>query len=456
MIRRILALLVVGLLVWLVKYLDLLFQSMNGARMALTLGFLLLASYLVGVIGERFKLPRITGYIVAGVVCGPCVAGLLSEDVLGQLVVFRDMAYGFIGLAAGSELRLSVLRARARSVLLLITFTTLIVIVGMTGVALAFHSMMPFMVGRPLLQVLAMCSLVGVVSAARSPSSAIAIISETRAEGPFSETILGVAMSMDLLILPLFSFIVAVAGLVFSSGQALDLMFLLAICGEIAASIALGVGLGYGVSVYIKKSGPQLALVLVGLCFLAYRCSQAAEDYLLSSHDMAVHFEPLLICAAAGFTIENVSAQGNRLRAAMESVALPVFVIFFTMAGANLRLGAVIDGWAVALVFVVGRLIMISLGCGIATRLAGDPPEYRRYAWLGFVTQAGVSIALASQLATAFGDWGRQLGTLLVAAIAINQIVGPVAFKYSLEKVGETRRARRKAQRALQARESTP
>ena len=456
MIRRIAALVVVGLLVWLVQHLDMLFTGMVGARMALMLGFLLLASYLVGVIGERFKLPRITGYIIAGVVFGPSLVGFFSEDVLGQLGVFRDMAYGFIGLAAGAELRLSVLRTRARSVFFLIIFTTLTVIAGMTGVAMAFHSMIPFMVGRPLLQVLAMCSLVGVVAAARSPSSAIAIISETRAQGPFSETILGVAMSMDLIILPLFSFVVAVAGLAFSPGESLDLRFILAICGEILASVALGVALGYGVSVYIRKGGPQLAMVLVGLCFLAYRCSQAAEHYLLISHDMAVRLEPLLICAAAGFTIENVSRQGDRLREAMESIALPVFVIFFTMAGATLKLDAVLDSWAVALVFVVGRLVMIALGCGIATRLARDPPEYRRYAWLGFVTQAGVSIALAGQLANAFGDWGRQLGTLLVAAIAINQIIGPVAFKFSLERVGETRRMRRQAQRTSQARESKP
>ena len=80
MIRRIVALMVVGLLVWLVQHLDLLFTGMVGARMALMLGFLLLASYLVGVIGERFKLPRITGYIIAGVVFGPSLVGFLSEE----------------------------------------------------------------------------------------------------------------------------------------------------------------------------------------------------------------------------------------------------------------------------------------------------------------------------------------------------------------------------------------
>jgi len=435
---------------------DLLFISMNGARMALMLGFLLLASYLVGVIGERFKLPRITGYIVAGVVFGPYVMEFLTDGVQGQLGVFNDMAYGFIGLVAGAELRLSVLRARARSVLYLILFTTVVVAVGMTGVAVLSSSMMPFLDGRPFLQVLAVGVLIGVVATARSPSSAIAVISETRAEGPFTETILGVTMSTDLIILPLFSITVALARLAFVSGASLDLAFLGFLSAEIVASVVLGAGIGYGVSVYIKRGGPQLAMVLVGVCFLAYRCSQAAEHYLLSAHDVTVHLEPLLICASAGFTIENLSRQGDRLREAMESVALPVFVIFFTMAGAALKLDAVIDSWAAAIVLVVGRMVMMALGSGMATRLAADPPEYRRYAWLGFVTQAGVSIALASQLAAVFGDWGRKLGTLLIAAIAINQIIGPVAFKFSLERVGETRLMRRQAQRVKPTGESTP
>jgi Kef-type K+ transport system membrane component KefB len=156
-------------------------------------------------------------------------------------------------------------------------------------------------------------------------------------------------------------------------------------------------------------------------------------------HDLGVHLEPLLICAAAGFTIQNLTHQGNRLLEEMDRVALPVYVIFFTMAGARLDLGALLATWGVALVIAGSRVATMIVGARMAGSLAGDPPPFRRYCWLGFVTQAGLSLALIAQIESSYADWGTQLATMLVAVVAINQLVGPAAFKIALEEVGEVR-----------------
>jgi Kef-type K+ transport system membrane component KefB len=440
--RQVVTLIIIGLLVWGVVQVGQGPLLERQVEIPILLGFALLAAYLVGTVVERFGLPRITGYILAGILFGPYAIDLLSFSVQNRLGVFNDMALAFIGLAAGAELRLQVLRPRAKSVLFLIVCTTGAVMVGVTGVMFLLHAWFPAMAGHGTIQVVAMCALLGVVAAARSPSSAIAIISETKAKGPFTETILGVAMSMDMLILPIFSIVAALAILAFSPGQAFNVGFVLALCGELLVSVVLGVLLGIGVSAYIKYEGPQLPLVLIGLCFAVYRSSEVFGRYLARVHETGIHLEPLLICAAAGFTIQNVSRQGQKLVEALDGVGLLVFVIFFTLAGASLNMSALATGWLAATVLVGARLLMIFLGCGIATRLSRDPPEFRRYCWLGFITQAGLSIALATQLSTAFGEWGRQLGSLLIAAIALNQILGPIAFKVALERVGEARSAR--------------
>jgi Kef-type K+ transport system membrane component KefB len=434
MIRRVITLAVVGTLVSFLRPL-----TEGGARAASAegtylLGFTLLAAYLCGQIMEQLKLPRITGYIMAGILFGPFLAGLLDASVMETLDIFNELAYAFIGLAAGAELRLAVLRGRARSIALLIVVTSIVV---MVGVGAAFYLVAPrfgVLGGLAGFQLLAVSGVVGVIAAARSPSSAIAVISETRARGPFAETILGVSVAMDAVVIFLFAVAMALAGLAFAPSEGLDLPFIASLLAALVVSLLLGVALGRLLSSYMKRQGPQIPLVVLAFCFLIYRGSILVPS---------IHLEPLLICAAAGFTIQNFSRQGPRLLEAMDWVALPVYVLFFSLAGARLDLHALVSWWGLALMVAGCRVAMIIMGTKIATGLAGDPQSFRRYAWLGFITQAGLSLALVSQLEDSHPGWGAGLATLLVAVITINQIAGPAAFLFALERVGEARGRRR-------------
>ncbi|MCP4902951.1 MAG: hypothetical protein GY906_38805 [bacterium] len=421
----------------------------DAAESTFALGFALLAAALFGEIVEHLNLPRITGYIFAGILFGPHVGGFLSVEVLGELTIFNDMAYAFIGLAAGAELKLATLRGRWKSIVLLIAGTSMVV---MIGVGSSFFAAVLYNGGflgltEPL-HLLAVAGLIGVIASARSPSSAIAIIDETKAEGPFTETILGVSVAMDVVVICLFSVAVALCGLAFSPAQGIDLGFVLMLSGEILTSIVSGIALGAGIGLYLKHRGPQLPLVIVGLCFVVYRFSEVLGDYVQTEHGVSVHLEPLLICAAAGFVIQNFSPHGRRLLRAMEGVSLPVYVIFFAMAGARLNLGAFFDTWEIALLLAGCRVAMIVIGTRLATKLAGDEPLHRKNAWLGFVTQAGLSLALIAQIEEAFPGWGTQLATILMAVVAINQLVGPAAFKIALERVGESGRNARNGRSA--------
>jgi Kef-type K+ transport system membrane component KefB len=443
MIRRVFTLGAVGILVWLLLRIADIGPGMRAAESTFMLGFALLSAALMGEIVEQIRLPRITGYILAGILFGPYVASFLAPRTLESLAIFNDMAYAFIGLAAGAELKLVTLRGRWKSIVLLIVCTTTVVMTGVGGFFFMSASWAGFLGDVVPLQILAVAGMVGVIAAARSPSSAIAIISETRADGPFSETILGVSVAMDVVVICLFSVAIALTGLAFAPEQGLDVLFVLTLSGEILASIVLGGALGAVMALYLKHEGPQIPLVIAGMCFLVYRCSEIAGTYLEQIHDIRIHLEPLLICAAAGFVIQNLSRHGGRLLDAMDGVALPVYVVFFTMAGARLDLGALAATWTVALAVAGCRIVMIVAGTRLATSLAQDPPEYRRYSWLGFVTQAGLSLALIAQIEGTLAGWGGQLATILVAVVAINQLVGPVAFKIALEKVGEVRRRQR-------------
>ena len=79
---------------------------------------------------RKAKLPLITGYILAGIVCGPCVLSLLSQPASAQLSeLINDDAMGFIGFSAGSKFLLSELRGQLRLVMS--------VLLGLVGVTYA-------------------------------------------------------------------------------------------------------------------------------------------------------------------------------------------------------------------------------------------------------------------------------------------------------------------------------
>jgi Kef-type K+ transport system membrane component KefB len=440
MIRRVVTLTAVGALVWILLQLGAEGTTSNPARGTLILGFMLLAAALLGEILEQLRLPRITGYIVAGIVFGPNATEFIDTGTLATLDVFNDLAYAFIGLAAGAELKLATLKGRWKSIVLLIVCTTAVVMTGVGGCFFVAASYGGFLGDLSMLQLLAVAGIVGVIAAARSPSSAIAIIRETRAKGPFSETVLGVSVAMDVVVIVLFSLAVAFGGLAFNPDQGMDFDFVISLGAEIGGSLVAGIVLGLLMVLYLKHKGPQIPLVIAGGCFLVYRLSVISGHYLEQTRGLQVHLEPLLVCAAAGFVIQNLSRHGDRLVSSMDQVALPIYVIFFTLAGARLDLEALAATWTVALVVAGLRVVMIIAGTRLASSLAADPPAYRKNFWLGFVTQAGLSLALISQLDSSSGDWGGRLATVLVAVVAINQLVGPAAFKMALERLGEARR----------------
>ena len=79
------------------------------------IGFVVLAAFTVGEIGGALKLPKVTGYIVSGVLLGPQVSDVLSERVVGEMATFNTLALGLIATTAGLELDLSAIRKVLRT-----------------------------------------------------------------------------------------------------------------------------------------------------------------------------------------------------------------------------------------------------------------------------------------------------------------------------------------------------
>lgn len=437
--RRLLALVGLVGLAWLIQRLP--GGEAPAARATQVAGLVILAGHVTGHLVVRLRLPRITGYLIVGLALGPHAAGLMQAEAMADLGFLNKLAVAFIALAAGAELRLHELRERFRVIGLVLLVQTVIVVTAVALVVLAVRSLLPFADGFSAGQAAVVALLFGVLAVARSPSSAIAVIRDCRARGPFTETALGVTVAIDSAAIILFALALSLCQVVMVPAATLDAGFAVAVVGELVAGIGLGLAVGAGLAFYVDRVRRELPVVLLGTALLLTELSHGLAHYLQSTHDVGLHLEPLLICVTAGFTVQNFSRQGERFTAALDTVNLPVFVLFFALAGAGLDLGALKSTWAIALLLVAVRAAAMLGGAYLGGHWGGDPPLHNRLSGLAHLTQAGVSLGLAQQVAVRFPDWGPAFAAVTTAAITLNEIVGPVTMRYAFFRVGEARTA---------------
>ena len=110
--RRGLALLVILGTTWLIG------QAESGSHdrvLLLALGTVLIAAVLTGGLFEQLRFPKVTGYLIFGMLCGPSVANLITRPMARELLLFNALAVVLIAFMAGLELNLRRLRPRMRS-----------------------------------------------------------------------------------------------------------------------------------------------------------------------------------------------------------------------------------------------------------------------------------------------------------------------------------------------------
>ncbi len=397
-----------------------------------------LSSHRVGHFFITARLPLITGFLATGILIGPFVLGVLSAESLASLRFIDEAALAFIGFAAGAELRYRELRSRLKSIrwitvgLVVVTFTAVVAAV------LTLADWIPFAGGLGSAGGLAVALLAGSVLIARSPSSAIAVVNELRARGPFTRTVLGVTVVMDVVVIVIFGINSSIAGaLLHGSGFEARLIGLVLV--EVLMSIAAGVVAGRLIPWLTRLGGPRVLrkLALLAAGYGVFAGAEALRHGTADWLGWELFLEPLLICMVAGFTIANFSDSRAGFQRVLDDTGPGVYVAFFTLAGASLDFDTLLGVWAVALVLFATRLASVFVGSFLGGSMAGDPMRLNRIGGLAFITQAGVGLGLAKEVAVEFPPWGSAFATMMIAVIVLNQVVGPPLFKWALHLAGE-------------------
>jgi Trk K+ transport system NAD-binding subunit/Kef-type K+ transport system membrane component KefB len=390
---------------------------------------------------QQIHLPLITGLIVMGILTGPYLLNLIPISAPFHLKYINDISLGFIAFAAGAELYLKELKKQINSIKwnsfgqLFITF-----IIGVGALWLA-ADYIPFLANKETKVVLAISSLMATIFIASSPASAIAIINELRSKGPFTQTVMGVTVVKDFLVVILFSICISLTQSVLKESS-FDFIQIIIVLAEFLISFLLGIFVvGYALktalSLSIHKRTKSFLILLIG--YSAYWTSDWLAVFSLEKWGHALFLEPLLICILASFYVTNFSKFRAEFLNQIRSLELYIFVAFFTLTGASLNISVFVEVLSVALLLFSLRLIALIFGSVGGGLIAGDPIKHISIGWMSYITQAGVTLGLATVVSNQFPEWGPIFSTAVLALILINQFVGPPLFKWAIYQVNEAR-----------------
>ena len=379
------------------------------------LACILFSGLIFGKLAKRVKLPNVTGYLVAGLIIGPSVLGLIPGDIVSQMSILSDMALGFIAFSVGSEFKISYFKRVGVTPIVIAIFEAVVaVIFVILGLIIAGYEV-PFSL------------VLGAIAAATAPAATVMVIKQYKAKGPLTETLLSVVALDDAVALIAFGFAVTVAKSIESPASGSPLLSILDPFIEIATAVVIGALLGAIFSFILRwfKSSSNRLILSIAFVFLAIALSTL------------LNVSSLMMCMSMGAILANVSSTSDTIMKITDSVTPPLFMIFFVISGAELQLSVIPTIGLVGVIYVVLRVGGKMFGAWAGAALMKAPETVRR--WLGptLVPQAGVAIGLSLVAESVVPQYASVIRAVVLCATLIYEIIGPMVTKICLKKAGE-------------------
>ncbi|MGA1825280.1 MAG: cation:proton antiporter [bacterium] len=381
----------------------------------IAISLLLLGGFAGGKFIKIVKLPSVTGYVLIGIIMGLSFLNVIGPSMVNDLEFIKVAGLSVIALIIGGDLQMSKLRSIGLSA---ITITIVEVCIDFLLVTFATRIFLNY----PW----SIAMILGAISSATAPAATVAVIREYKAHGPLTDTLMAIVAFDDAVCLVLFSIVTAVVGFLTCSSQSFSVLNLLEPFCEIIGSLLVGSILGFIAIFFLRwiKERHEIVVMILGMAFWG---SELAVLW---------HLSPLLINMTFGIILANFS-QNPLLFRFLDDIELPIFISFFTLAGAELDIKVLALNWAGALVYIISRGFGKISGVYTGGIIARVDKKIKKYLGFAMLPQAGVAIALVLQTSVIFPQIASLITALVLGSVAINEIIGPIGSKYAITKAGE-------------------
>lgn len=412
---------------------------------------------------KLIKLPNVTGYLLTGIIIGPCVLGLFfnnfdflnsckpgSEifDFVKCLEWISTLALGFIAFTIGNNFKFSVIKKLGKRFVIITVFealgAALFVFLGL----MAAHFIEEAVVGADKAVITWPIVLtLSAISCATAPAATLLVIKQYKADGPLVRTLLPVVALDDAAALIMFSILFGLAKTI-QSGTSLNVAQMI-LTPLVEIVISLVVGAIFGVIIALLSKIFKSRSNRVGLCVFAI-LANIGIYYLFLNIEIPffgkLELSYLLMCMMSSALFINLFDNCAPTMDRLEKTTPIIFMLFFVMSGASLDLTIFASDKVfllliIALTYLLFRVIGKYIGAYFSTGITNCEPQVRKYLGLTLIPQAGVAIGLATSAGNSLSATYPELGSIIVASVLIStiiyELVGPVITKISLEKAQE-------------------
>ncbi len=422
----IITLVIIGLF-YLLKLSSMNFTPSPSGELTMIFGLIIIVSYFMGKFGSKFKIPMITGYLITGILIGPYFLKLLTVQNIKSLDLINEIALSIIAFSAGGEVEIKAIKKRLKSILSIVSLQTILSFILTGGVfyfILRFF-MLPSLVSSKIILPLslAFAILMGTIATATSPSTTIAIIMETKSKGSMTDLVLAITIIKDVIIIILFTISLSFAVKLGSGKEGINLSVFVHLLLEILIAVLIGLVLSLLIALYYKYVKKQGILFILMLSFI------------ITGFYYQFHFHFLLSCMVAGILTTNFFPDiKEKFLESIKEISLPIFILFFTITGADLNMVILKRYWVYAIIYIIIRGGSTFVGTYTGAIINKEEDKIKYLSWFGFLGQAGLTIGFLNIIEAKFLAGGTILKDIALGGIILNQIFGPIGFKWALIK----------------------
>lgn len=375
---------------------------------------------MVGILGGRiakiFKMPNVTGYLIAGLFIGPSFLKFITEYDIHSMNVINELALATIAFSIGSEFILKDMMKVGKSIFIITLAETI-------GAVFIVFSVVFFIFKQDF----AFSIILASMSAATAPAATIMVIRQFRAHGPLTRTILPVVALDDVAGIMIFGIAMSLAKITTGISEYSFWQMISQPVIEIVGSVALGLVFGALLTFIGKKAINKEELLAMSLAVIGGATG-------LSN---LLNLSPLLTCIVIGTTLVNLMHNSKRVFSITQDFTSPVYLLFFTLAGASLDIKILAQVGALGIGYILARASGKILGAWVGAKAVKADEAVVKYLGLSLLPQGGISIGLSIIVRRELPQYSVAIITIIMFSVLIYEVFGPIFAKIAIQKAGE-------------------